>query len=308
MKPRVLIAAYLKGWSYDLTAQALVRHLSHRFEFKVIHVKDHDQVVTWKPDLVLDMWWKGTIRERYGVPVLKQVSSHRWATSRYGSLTVHELASKHLFGCVGIAVPSIRLIKELAVCPRGTPPISLCKKGFHPDQLSDHGLRRSDYMGVGWAGAEDAADKNVGILRRACRWVRVADRCLTQGEMAEFYNWVDLIAISSNAEGDPRPLIEGMACGCFPITTDVGIVPELVVHKKNGFIMKGTRQGIKEALSWCKKHLAQVRKAGAENAVEMLRTRTWAHVTPGWGDAIDAALQVSKCVNGSNGVASSRSA
>ena len=67
--------------------------------------------------------------------------------------------------------------------------------------------------------------------------------------MARFYNSIDVICVASTAEGDPLPLVEGMACGCFPVCVDVGIVPELVQSGVNGLIVDRTPAAFRAALS-----------------------------------------------------------
>ena len=112
---------------------------------------------------------------------------------------------------------------------------------------------------------------------------------LPYGEMPDFYNSIDVISVASTAEGDPRPLIEGMACGCFPVTTDVGIVPELVRHGENGLIVERSVKAFAEAFAWCRANVDQVRAAGRRNAELMLASRTWAHVASAWASAIARA-------------------
>lgn len=283
--PHIWLVPYLRGWSYDLTAQALKRHLSDRFDFTIAY-QDQLGRVNSKRDtaLVVDFWWKGILHRRFGRRVVKQVSSHRWVQDRYGAHTVESLIDGHLKRCGGVLVPSLRLRDELVGVS-----VEVCPKGFHPETFGDYGQRRGG-LTVGWAGAAEATDKNVGILVAACPDIRLADRCLTQDEMPDFYNSVDVITCASLAEGDPRPLIEGMACGAFPVTTDVGIVPELVRHGDNGLIVERSPQAFAEAFAWCRANLEHVRAAGRRNAEQMLRTRTWAKVAPAWGDAFQRAI------------------
>jgi glycosyltransferase involved in cell wall biosynthesis len=202
------------------------------------------------------------------------------------------MAQHHLFGAGAVVVPSLRLHSlMLSEDIKSLPPVSLCYKGFHPEMMGDYGGRRGPLV-VGWAGNADQTDKNVPMIIKAWpKELRVADRCLTQGEMGDFYNSIDVITCMSDAEGDPRTLIEGMACGCFPVTVDVGVVPELVKHGENGLIIPKTTEALAAALAWCRDNVDFVRAAGRRNAQEMLRTRTWAAAASSWGDAFDAALR-----------------
>ena len=279
--PRVVVVPHSRGWSYDFTAQALRRHLRGRFDISVIY--DPGEVPTTPADLVVDMWWRGNV-EHPTAPVLRQFSSHRWKMAPRWA--VRSYARK----IAGMLVPSERLLSTFSGVFSG--PIRLCPKGFHPEMMWDDGIRRGPLV-VGWAGNAEASDKGLDLIVEGCRRagvdLRVADRCLTQSEMSDFYNSVDVIAVASTAEGDPRTLIEGMACGCYPMATRVGIVPELVRDGDNGAILtERTAAAIEAALRGL--NVERARAAGRANAQTMLATRTWAAVAPRWGAAFDAAL------------------
>lgn len=297
--PRVWLVPYMRGWSFDLTCAALVRHLSHRFEFRVAY---GDEVAagileSWPADAYVDMWWHGTLHYRFGRRVVKQVSSHRWRQREWGTLDPARLIKRYGGDIGAIVAPSRRLVSELVdgdAPDNRDRPIMLAQKGFEPSHLEDCGSRRGPTV-VGWAGASEAPDKRVELLVDADPSIRLADRCLTYAEMGDFYNSIDVLAIASDAEGDPRPLIEAMACGCFPVSTDVGIVPELVVDGVNGIVVREqSREAFEEAFAWCRANSDRVRERGRDNARQMLRTRTWSRVAPAWGDAIDVALDRSR--------------
>ena len=56
-------------------------------------------------------------------------------------------------------------------------------------------------------------------------------------EMPKYYSEIDICVIVSTCEGTPRPLIEAMASGVPLITTDVGIVSEVLGPKQKEFII-----------------------------------------------------------------------
>jgi glycosyltransferase involved in cell wall biosynthesis len=287
-RPKIWLAAYCKGWAFDITAKALVEHLGDRFEFRIAYEDEVKRGVLekWPAELVLDMWWNGTLHTRFRRAVVKQVTSHRWQLARWGGLSVAELVRRHVASTGGMVVPSRRLF---ALIDKGkvqpTPPVHLAPKGYDPRLFRDADCRRGP-MTVGWAG-KISPDKNVPLLVAAWPELRIADECLTQAEMPEFYNDLDVIAIASTAEGDPRPLIEGMACGCFVVTTDVGIVPELVEHGVSGLVVRPTREAFAQAFAWCQTNIDYVRDQGRINAQAMRSSRTWAHVAPTWGEIFD---------------------
>lgn len=296
-RPRVAIVPYTPNWTYDSTARALARHLVDYYDIRLFydHPNTPDEIDRWRPDLVIDMWWRGALGERFPRRVLKQVSSHRWGTNKWGALTAPEFLTRHCHGVAALIVPSLRLQEELRdarVAPVRSLPVLLGPKGYEPDELFDHGIRRGA-IAVGWAGNAFASDKGVrSVLRVADPGIRLADRCLTRGEMVDFYNQIDVIAIASDAEGDPRTLIEGMACGCYPVATDVGIVPELVRAGGNGLIVRKGVEYFRDAFASCRARAAEVRAAGARNADSMRCERAWSVVAPVWRAVIATGLEL----------------
>ncbi len=296
--PRVLIVPYLRNWSYDLTAQALREHLSHRFDFRLAYEADVKSGLDedW-PQVVVDMWWHGTLHMTFGRKTVKQISSHRWSAQQWGRLTPSKMLHHYAKQLGVIVVPSRRLLELFSTAPSEEERhFLLASKGFDPAMFFDQGRRlvphgADEQLSIGWAGASAALDKHVDVLLEAAPNLRMADQCLTYDEMPDFYNGLDIIACASDAEGDPRPLIEAMACGCFPITTDVGIVPELIRRGENGFVVDSANPAeFAMAFEWCRNNIDHVRAAGRRNAVELAAKRRWSDVAPMWGEAIDLAL------------------
>lgn len=54
----------------------------------------------------------------------------------------------------------------------------------------------------------------------------------------DLYNSCKIYILCSKGEGFPLSLLEGMACGCVPIITDVGDITDLVSYGINGYILK----------------------------------------------------------------------
>lgn len=260
-------------WTYAINARALAKVLP--YECRIVA----SDPPASPDDVVVDFWWRGEARHPR---LIRQVSSHRWAHPRYGRLDARQLADRHLRDARVVIVPSVRLERELS--PHA--PVVRTPKGFDPEAFHDHG-DRSGPLSIGWAGALKP-DKGFRLLKAAAPDLRIATR-LDYSQMPDWYASVDVITCASVAEGDPRPLIEGMACGCFPVATDVGIVPELIRHGENGLIVRRSVEAFREAFAWCRDNPDRVREAGRRNAEEMLRTRTWERVAPAWADAIERA-------------------
>jgi glycosyltransferase involved in cell wall biosynthesis len=66
--------------------------------------------------------------------------------------------------------------------------------------------------------------------------------------LAEVYRRARVLVCASLSEGGPRVVPEAMACGTPVITTQVGLVPDLVADGRDGLIYDGSTQGLAQAL------------------------------------------------------------
>lgn len=57
------------------------------------------------------------------------------------------------------------------------------------------------------------------------------------GELERYYRQSDMLLVTSRMEGFPMVVMEGMAHGVVPVSTDVGGIPEHVTHGVNGFLV-----------------------------------------------------------------------
>ena len=59
-----------------------------------------------------------------------------------------------------------------------------------------------------------------------------------ESEMANLFNWADLFAIPSRADNLPFTAMESLSCGTPVVGFTVGGIPEIIDHKRNGFLAK----------------------------------------------------------------------
>lgn len=296
-KPRVLILADVPGWAYDINARGLREVLSAEFDIDIAYLHHGAQ-----PDLRPDYYdiyhvccWIDPVGE-YGIEkerFVKEVSSHRWEEPRYGSLSPRQFCMKYLSDSATITATSRRLqsliqpIRPCLLVPNGV------GAAFSPPAARHDGA-----IILGWAGNADDSCKGLKDILIPATY-RLADFRIAPGNvdhdgMADFYRDIDVICVASDREGEPLPLLEGMACGCFPVCTDVGIVPELVRNGENGLIVERTPEAFRRAFVWCLENADRVREAGRKNAALIRRTRTWDKVSGAWRRAWAAALSLQK--------------
>ena len=294
MKPRILMVIDRPGWAFDHSAQHLARKLTDEFEFRFLYVAEQLCFDPQDYDLIHVFFWGEQFHTRFQPRrnmVLKEISSHRWEfEEQYGRVTPSKMVDLYLQDAHTILTTSQRLYDQFEPYVSS---IYYCRNGFDTDIF----YNKSDRVGsmvVGWAGNEKDPKKGIKqIIRPACQGrfnLVEAGGSLSHLQMPEFYNKLDVFLVGAWEEGEPLTLIEAMASGCFPICTDVGIVPELIENGRNGFIVDRSIHAFQEAVIWCENNLEYVRAQGAENAERMLRSRAWDVVIDDWRIMYQAAL------------------
>jgi glycosyltransferase involved in cell wall biosynthesis len=66
----------------------------------------------------------------------------------------------------------------------------------------------------------------------------------SQPAMAAWYNSGTVVVCASETEGTPNPALEAAACGCVPVSTPVGNLPELVRTGENGYLVERSVGGL----------------------------------------------------------------
>lgn len=293
-KPRVLMLVDKRGWAYDTAAQAISKRLSDEFEFRIEYVRETPDLNAWKFDLLYVFFWGETYHQKFVSDprrIIKEISSHRWANEdAYGRLTAEQAAQKFLSDAGTLTATSRRLQNTFAPYRE----VHWCPNGFEENTFASRS-RRNGPLRIGWAGNQNDPCKGVqDILKPAAGddfELVLAGGDLDSAAMGNFYNSVDVLCVASTAEGEPLTLVEGMAAGVFPVAVDVGIVPELVRHGQDGFVVNRSSAAFQAAFQWCRQNVDLVREAGANNARRLSTSRRWDDVAVHWRRALRAAFR-----------------
>jgi glycosyltransferase involved in cell wall biosynthesis len=279
-RPKVLFLVDRPSWAFDHSARRLRQELGDEFSIDIRYVIKKPRIAANKYDLVYVFFWGEDYYRPYGVEperLVKVLSSHRWEDDvRYGPRTPLELVHRYLGDAEAVACPSLRLKSLITDVHPGA---------YHtPNGIDERQFRflraRQGELTIGCAGnASDSIKGFRSIVQTAClghfRFFCAAGN-VSHAAMNRFYNKLDVFAVASKHEGEPLTLIEAMAAGCFPVCTDVGIVPELIRHGENGYVVKNrTPEAFVEAFCWCKNNLDAVRAGGRANAEQIARDRNW---------------------------------
>jgi glycosyltransferase involved in cell wall biosynthesis len=60
---------------------------------------------------------------------------------------------------------------------------------------------------------------------------------MPHAEMGEVFRGAQLVVSPAIHDGAPNSLIEGMACGCFPVAGDLESIREWIMHGQNGLLV-----------------------------------------------------------------------
>jgi len=86
-------------------------------------------------------------------------------------------------------------------------------------------------------------------------------------QMAELFRSAQVVVSPSTHDGTPNSLLEGMACGCFPVAGDLDSIREWITSEKNGLLVDaGNPSALAEAILRGLNEPALRKQAADENA------------------------------------------
>lgn len=281
MKPKILFLCDRPGWAFDITISNIYKYIEAEFDVSIKYVVQKPFIDSNEYDLIYVFWWG----ERYHrlflefdskISVIKEISSHRWEFEKqYGLHTSKEAYFRFMRDASALFCTSLRLKNQfhnvysnLFYYPLGVNP-----EIFYPIH------KQNKQLTFGWSGnIKDTKKGFQDILIPASKGlveIATANGKIPYSKMPNFYQKLDVICIASIEEGTPLPLLEAMACGCFPICTDVGVVPEIIEDKVNGLIVERNPTAFRNAIQWCLENADLVQQAGLKNSEKICTERTW---------------------------------
>lgn len=298
VKPRILLLCDRPGWAFDFDAHNISKQLGEFFDFEILFVVERPVFDESEFDLIWVFWWGERYHRKYVTSrhkVVKEISSHRWEVEEsYGLHTPQEAYERYMMDAGHLVVFTKKLQSAFEEM---TPNIHYYPKGINADFFKPT-VERTGALKIGWAGNINDLTKGVSeILIPACGddfLLKIAGGALTQDEMVIFYNDIDVICVASLAESGPLTLLEAMACGCFPISTNVGVAGELITNGKNGLLVDRSSSAFRSAFNWCRNNIDLVRSAGKENVALIRDCRTDSYSAEKFHVIADRILAINK--------------
>ena len=256
---KILLIADRPGWAYDILAQSLSSH-SEKHDFDIEYVinirRDPKSYDVSHYDLIFFFLWFDGMRYGPSMPGFNfsktcvGVHSLSWIKRGMTSAQASEICNQ--FAATGYISNEIGTILDLEngfFTPNG-----IDRDIFYPTPLPPTDELR--FMWVGNPSTSHHGDNKAyhSIVEPVCAELDVILRTATpdspvpRENMGEFYSKNHVLICTSEHEGGPMPIVEALASARPVISTEVGIVPEIVVEGHNGLIILRSRSALKEAI------------------------------------------------------------
>lgn len=279
IRPKICLYCDRPNWAHDNSAQELKKQLDNEFNVDIKYVIDNERRIHSKIyDAFLVFFWGEESYKKYKIPknrIIKQVSSQRWEFDEpYGPISSVEFTKKYLNDASTVICPSKILYNKLKVNFEN---LYLCGKGYSPEKFYYKNEREGELSLCMVGNIEDPVKGVEDILKPSAQGYKLdIVNNMKHEQLNDFYNSHDIYVVSSMHEADPLPLIESMACGCFPIASRIGIAPELIHHKVNGYLVdERTIEAFREAYRWCDENKQFIRKQARNIADQTYEKRRW---------------------------------
>ena len=304
MKKKVLIIPDVEGWAYDIIAQHIMPHFQ-RYIPTIRYMRDiirgTEKISFGDFDVVFVFFWYDGFTNLMDIDdfdinkVCVGIHSHNsWIKRNIPIENVKEIVN--LFPVIGCISRKLMAIFEdhhsLCFTPSGYAP-----EFFQPSPLPQF----NGVLKVAWAGDPQVAHHGdvkgfhsiikpvISELDEVELIVQTKEERIPYHQMSRVYNSAHVYLNTSLNEGSPMPVIEAMACGRAVISTDVGIVPELI-DDSNGVIIPRTHLGLREALLDLHSKPEKLTLMGI-NARKSIECRSWAWSAEHYEKMFDRVLK-----------------
>lgn len=277
---KALLIADTPGWAFDTAAQTIKRH-SDEFQWSVeidyvkrLRRKGAEADLSGYDVVYWFLWYdaycigpriKGFNRSKTCLGVHSHVS---WSKRNLSISDTRKILSE--FPLVGVSSRKLHAeidLGNVVVTPNGVDPDNFRLRKLprssdgplklmwvgNPD-VSHHGDNKA-FNSIIMPVVSQFPEEEVSLL------AATPDNFIPYEKMGEFYSQGEILLCTSSSEGDPYPVLEAMHVGRPVISTDVGIVPE-VVNRKNGWIIERNRSSLRGAIMGAIEKRPMIRKMG----------------------------------------------
>lgn len=291
---KILLVADISGWAFDHRAKDMITLQGDKIRFDLKYYRDvmasdhihYDLVYAMSVGIAKTLYERGVPLNKLaaGITSMRQFKKYR--------INKNELVDKDFLNFFtqlrGVNTASDEFEKIF----REFRPIYKTRVGIDATLFSPAKFaHRSSTFTVGWVGRIDRHRelKGYDITLLALNGLDVkldirtfSNKRVTREEMVPFYQSLDCFICSSASEHLPLPILEAAACGVPIISTNVGIVPELIKSNENGLIVERNVEAIREAVQCLMENREKREKMGQAIRQTVLEKWTLEHCWPAW--------------------------
>lgn len=314
MSKKVLLIPDLPNWALDKNAKDLIKYNKSNIQLDICYYKDFEK--DWKNyysqyDLLFPMYM-GIFFSflKLGIPTDKVItgirSYHRWDKKKTVPPGYNSKPSRKIVNALKKALLVNTNCKKLWYIFSQYFPVAFTKytcdiNTFYPEQKKDY-----EKFIIGWAGSLTNHGKKRGFdefIKPICdelpnvelKIQTKEDNFVTDDQqMREFYNSLDLYFAASRTESGPRTVLEAAACGIPVISTDIGLVPELIENEVDGFIVDRDYEVMKKKISWIINNREILPSIGNKIRKKMEDEFNWEKIVFQWTDFFKYALELKR--------------
>jgi glycosyltransferase involved in cell wall biosynthesis len=261
---KILLVADRPNWAYDILAKSIKKHSKYS-NIDIDYVSemrlDLGKYDFANYDVVFFFLWYDAMRHGIKIPGfnfkktcvgIHSLSS--WKNRKLNETTASQICNQFAAsGYISEEIGSLLSLENGFLTPNG-----IDSDIFYPSPLnlqdeirfmwvgnpgsSHHGLNKGYYSIIEPVFSE-YKDKNVKLC------LATPENPVQRDQIGNFYRDNHVLICSSLHEGGPLPVIESLACGRPVITTNVGVIPEVIVDGKNGLIFPRSRSGLRDCIN-----------------------------------------------------------
>ncbi|ANS76817.1 hypothetical protein AWM70_21355 [Paenibacillus yonginensis] len=283
---KILLVADYPGWAFDHIAKDLSALRLNGIQFEIDYYSNVTAAHTAKYDLIYPM--AVSIAQRLhqaGIPLEKMATG-------ISSLVPYEsyLASGRFPGELLRFIRSMRGVntysEEIIRLFKPYLPVRRTRVGIDTALFKPAASRKNNSFRVGWVGRIDLPSrrelKGYDLVRSALQGLKVEldirtykEQYVPREQMIGYYQRLDCLICSSRTESIPFPVLEAASCGVPIISTQVGIVPELIRNKVNGIIIPRTANAIRKEVMKLMSYPSECEKLGRNVRNTVVHQWSW---------------------------------
>ena len=214
-------------WAFYYALQGIKKHSRNSIDFASYNSITFKEAIEYDTIYILNHLCWHRIEKRWGRRLANKLCESKNVILGVGSKKNTVAALKTInrvkFSYIRVASHYIKSYLDTKAKLRN---VKVVQHGVDTNIFKPQVTQRKGFT-VGWAGKYRREEKRTHLLERLGYNLKIGSN-IDYFKMPDFYNGVDVYVCVSNAESSPMPVLEAMACGLPVISTEVGLVPEVL--------------------------------------------------------------------------------